>query len=124
MRVQPGVDSYWLCRLFVTPHVLTVLKITGALDLKQDWKDIVNDSDDSHTLLDIELKENNHIEITSEHFILHVEVAASSKLILEDVSEPERKRCVTDFSRSIFQGLSEIEKLRNRAQQDNQPDRE
>ncbi len=81
--------------------------------LKKEWKDnAFNAPDDPHTVLDIEWKEDNRIEIRSEYLILHIGFSANSRLMLEDLSEPEPKRSIIDVGRSFFQGLEEINKLR------------
>jgi hypothetical protein len=95
------------------PWIDSCLTVTGVESFESVWrKKRQQRTDDRHLLLDIERKGNDRLEISSEDLRLSLVVTRSSRITLEDLSEPASGRKVTDFSRSVFRGIEEIDKLR------------
>lgn len=98
------------------PWVASRLTVTGVLKVEEEWIDRKLDGpNDIHVLMDIEKKGNDTLEISSEGLRLRMTISESSQIILEDLSEPSAGRRVTDFARSVFRGMGEIQDLRRRS---------
>jgi hypothetical protein len=95
------------------PWINSRLAVTGVERLESTKTDKEKEqADDRHLLLDIRLKGNDRLEIASDDLRLSLFVTQSSQITLEDLADALPGRKVTDFSRSIFQGMAEIDRLR------------
>lgn len=111
-KCQAG-KAFFFIPVFRYPWIDSCLVVTGVERFESTCRaERHKRTDDRHLLLDIKRKGNDKLEISSDDLRLSLFVTRSSQITLEDLSEPSPGRKVTDFSRSVFRGMEEIDKLR------------
>lgn len=81
--------------------------------MDQKWKDRgVDGPGSTQQLLDIEARNETAIDLWSAHLRVCLTVCQPVVVTIQDKREVDTGRRVTDFSKGIFHGLDEIEKLR------------
>ena len=108
----------WLIPVVRYPWIQSHITMIGVQQMDRKWQDQgVDGPDDKQLLMDIEQRSEKTIVLGSNHFKITLTVAQDFELTLVDESQPEDKPRVTDFSKGIFYGMDEINKLKVNAQQ-------
>ena len=101
------------------PWIESLLTVTNVQDVVWEWKRGRDQHrDDGHMLLGL-VHKKDLLELRSPILLVTGRVSPDTRILLEDTSGPSVKRRVTDFGRTVFQAMDEIDRLRVRA--DRQP---
>lgn len=110
-RGEPG-KALFIFRVIRYPWMRSRLTITGVAEMNQKWKDRgVDGPGSTQQLLEIDAKDGKMIEIESAHLRIALAISEPVEVTLRDEAL-DTGRKVLDFSKGIFYGLDEIEKLR------------
>lgn len=104
------------------PWIHSHITMNGVESVNQKWNDRgVDGPDNKQLLMDIENKSGNIIVFGSTHLRITLTVSSDFEFILIDEPKPEDVPLVIDFSKGIFYGMGEINKLRVETQTTNSP---
>ncbi len=107
----------WLIPVVRYPWIQSRVTIKGVSKMDQKWIDRgVDGPDNKQLLMDIQHKSEDTIVLGSTHFKVTLTVAQDFELTLVYKLMSEHGPRITDFSRGIFYGMDEIDKLRMDAQ--------
>jgi hypothetical protein len=110
-RGEPG-KALLIFRVIRYPWMRSRLSITGVTEMNTKRKDRgVDGPGSTQQLLEIEVKDAKTIEIESAHLRIALAISEPAEVTLRDEALDTGRR-VLDFSKGVFHGLEEIEKLR------------
>ena len=103
----------WLIPVVRYPWIQSHLTMTGVDNVEQERKNKgVDGPDNKQLLMDITQKSDSIIELGSTHFRITLTIASDFALTIVDDTESEHGPRIVDFSKGIFSGMDEINKLR------------
>ena len=103
----------WFIPVIRYPWILSRLTMTGVEDVEQKVVSRRLDGPDGkQQLMDIVQKADDRIELGSYGTRITLTVTSDFILILEDVPDSVTRSYTTDFSKGVFYGMNEINKLK------------
>lgn len=111
-RADPG-KVLWFIPVIRYPWILSHLTMRGVEEIEQKVvSSRLDGPDGKQQLMDIVQKSDNHIELGSHGTKITLTLSSDFVLTLEDVPDSITSSRITDFSKGIFYGMDEINKLK------------